>query len=38
MPSVFENTSQIKVIEYGQHADDGIDLSPIKAFFQKFFA
>lgn len=35
MPPLFNNKDKIKVIEYGQHANDEISISDIKDFFAK---
>jgi len=35
MPPLFTSNEKIKVIEYGQHANDDISISAIKNFFGK---
>ena len=38
MPSLFQNPKNMKLIEYGPHAEDGFSISYIRAFFQKLWA
>lgn len=37
MPPLFEKSRKIKLIEYGEHADDGFPFAQIKQFFLSFF-
>ncbi len=37
MPILFRKDTKIKVIEYGEHADDGFSFESIKRFFRPFF-
>lgn len=37
MPPLFTSNEKIKLIEYGQHANDDLPLDEIKNFFGKLF-
>lgn len=36
MPELFENNKKIKIIEYGEHADDGMSWNSFKSFLFTF--